>query len=197
MQPTSGIAIDIVLLPPPHIQEEMIALSKRINDTYGEKIRLNTTDRFPHISLLMLCIPEDQLPKFEPIITEAAQNFLPLELSMESLTSKKTSSGIELQRTPEIADLQKHLLESTQELHHLPVTPECFFETPNKSIMTWVENFIPNCTGDGFHPHITVGPVFSEPEQYEQLTTFSCSTLAICHLGTYGTCRKILHEHSI
>lgn len=188
---TNELAIDIVLFLPPDSVEEMVALSNYLNDKYGEKNRLNTRDRFPHISLLMGVIQENDIEKVGKILNNLAKEFLPIELLMTELKSKISSSAIEVERTAKLVKLQKSLLDQVSPLITNNPTAEMFYEEPTEKNIEWVKNFSQNCTGDNFHAHITVGPVF-ENEPYNKLHNFSSITIALCQLGLHCTCRKLL-----
>jgi len=186
--PSKLLAVDIVLLLPPDIAKEMVILSNHLNDSYGEKIRLNTVNRFPHISLLMGVVQESDMESIREILNRLARVNLPLSLTMTGLVSKSTSSAIEIQPIPELAKLQNELLEAMRPLLQDSVAPEMFVEPPTEKTMDWVRNYV---TSHAHYPHITVGPTFDN-ETYTNLKKFTVSQLALAHLGFYCTCCKLL-----
>lgn len=188
----NSLAIDIVLLPPPNISDEMVALSNHLNDTYGEKIRLNLKDRLPHISLLMGVVDRKNIENIEKVLKKLAAELLPIELTMTGLKSRGSSSAIELKETPELEALQKALAKETQDWITSNATAEMFYDTPTEKNVEWVKNYL----GHTHIPHITVGPVF-ENESYDNLRTFSADTLAACHLGRHCTCREVLTSNKL
>ena len=191
MKTTTELAVDVVLFLPTDVADEMITLSNHLNDTYSEKNRLNTTDRFPHISLLMGVVKEADIEKIGAILNQLKDAFLPIHLSMSELKSKISSSAIEVAVTADLKKLQAAIIKELSPFLTNNPTAEMFYEEPNEKIIEWVRNFSKNCTGEGFHAHITVGPVF-ENESYDNFHDFSSDTLALCHVGLHGSCRKVL-----
>jgi hypothetical protein len=55
----------------------------------------------------------------------------------------------------------------------------------------WISNYA-NYYEDPslFHPHITVG--FGETCKFQLPIDFTASKIALCHLGNYCTCRKVI-----
>jgi 2'-5' RNA ligase len=74
------------------------------------------------------------------------------------------------------------------------VAPEMYNETQgtelDPSIFSWVEHFQDRHSFKNFQPHITIG---QSSDTAVVIPTYStASTLALCHLGNFNTCRTIL-----
>jgi len=187
----SQIAIDIAILLPPKVAEAAISFSDLLCQKYGERMHLNTTDCLPHISLVMGVVLESDLEDVNRIVAEAKMKFLPLELEITGVKSTKNSTSLEIERTLELEELQEDLLNKLTPFLSYEPTEEMFAEAPEPKALSWVAEFHSNSTGENFKPHITIGPA-SEYETYDGPLTFKGSELAICQLGNYCSCKKLL-----
>lgn len=191
---TSSLAIDIVLLPPPEISAKAIALSDKLASQYGELLHLNPVDRLPHISLLMGVMDQKDIDQVAPILRDSMA-FLPMELEILGLDSGPSSTGLAIKPIPQIREMQQFLIAKLSPLLNYNPKPEMFDDTPTQNDLKWVKNFLSYSQTD-FNPHITVGPS-SQKVRYETPEAFKASTLALCHLGNYCTCRKILVKEEV
>ena len=142
-------------------------------------------------------IDEVDLPKIHDILADFAGKFLPMEMIMTPLVSKISSCQVGIQHTPELISFQKALGNAIAPFLRGNCSPEMFFEEPTERNIAWVDNYYSkNCVGDGFHAHITVGPVF-DGEETADLQNFTASTLAVAHLGLHCTCRKVLESVTV
>jgi len=185
------IAIDIVLLPPPKMAEAATLFSDELCAVYGEKMHLNATDCLPHISLLMGVIEEKDLEKASEILQEIVATHLPVQLEVTGVVSRTSSTSIEFERTTQFAELQDLLIEKLRPLLSYQPEAEMFYDQPEPMTLQWVANFMENSTGENFSPHLTVGPA-SEDEQYDGQLYGKASQIAICQLGNYCSCKKLL-----
>ena len=70
-------------------------------------------------------------------------------------------------------------------------TLEMFFSPPEivEKTLFWVNTYR-NTSFENFYPHITLG--ISKLENHKMNINFIASKIAICHLGNYCTCRKVI-----
>jgi hypothetical protein len=190
---SSQLAIDIVLFPPDQVAKELIAFSDDLNSKYGEKIHLNTVDCFPHISLLMGVATANNLEKVTEQLAEIASQTLPLEMTISGTKYSKNSTSINVVKTSELIGLQEIILERISPLLTYNPTTEMFFDEPEPLAIKWVAEFLTNSTGEAFDPHFTVGPP-GQGETYMGTSSCTASTLAVCQLGNYCTCKKVLYQ---
>ena len=63
----------------------------------------------------------------------------------------------------------------------------------------WIRNYSKESSLDKFSPHITIGigEVESETRGLAYPIKFNTSKLALCHLGNYCTCRKVISLHDL
>ena len=172
------IAIDVVLLTPEEIVDKSIELNREIIKK-DDRVILNKESCFPHITLLMGCLKEDDISEVNELLKDIAKDFSPLTLTITN-TYGESSVGFETV----VNKLSKYLsYDATPDMLYPPVKPE------NISV-PWINNFKKNATFENFFPHITLG--FGKVPDIELPITFTVSKLALCHLGNYCTCRKIL-----
>jgi hypothetical protein len=60
----------------------------------------------------------------------------------------------------------------------------------NELTLFWINGYFKNSSFENFKPHITTG--FGKIDSVVLPIYFNASKLAICHLGNFCTCRKIL-----
>lgn len=191
-------AVDVVLLPFEEIMDEAIKINKELLKKNPNKIVLNKENCLPHISILMGYLDEDDLPNVEKELQNIAKQFSSLNLKLIKLyadiipTGEKVSClGIEktkyLQAIHEIVvkNIGPYLThEGTIEMLYNPAEVD-------KVTLFWINNYVKDSSFEKFFPHITVG--FGETnKKFNFPISLTVSKLALCHLGNYCTCRKIL-----
>ena len=185
----SKIVIDVVLLPSVEIMDKAIEINNQLTD---DPIKLNKESCFPHISLCMGVVQEENLSKIKEIINEIGENSSELSLTINKIGGKNVCFDIKnnegLQRLHET--IMTKLLPF---LSYDAKTDLCLFPPPfAEKTLFWINNYKEKSSFENFHPHITLG--ISKLKSEELNINFTTSKLAICHLGNYCTCRKILHS---
>ena len=95
-----------------------------------------------------------------------------------------------------LTELHIKIMKQFEHLVSYDVTPEDFYDknVRNRTV-AWVRDFKQNAAFDNYFPHITLGT--SQQVDRQEALNFMANRLAICHLGEYNTCRKILFETSL
>ncbi len=206
------LAVDVVLLPSEAMMDQVIALNRRLPGHHGQGMILNKQDCLPHISLAMGCIEEEDIPLIRTVLCELAQQFPGLDLTATALHAVASPAGrtvlsIEIERTAELQRLHEAVMSSLSRYFSYTASPEMFFSslpdatadgaadatantTIDKAAISWVENFPAQSSFTRFSPHITVG--FGQTDDVLSPVRFRPSSLALCQLGNYCTCRRIL-----
>lgn len=185
----SKIAISVVLILPGNIMDKAIEINNKLNN---DPIKLNRENCLPHISLCMGAIKEKDLLKAKKILNEIGKDFSKLSLTVNKINSKNTCFDIKKDKK-----LQKlHETMMTRLLPYLSydTTIDMYFSPPvvvPKTVF-WINNYKKKFSFENFYPHITLG--ISKLNDKELNINFVASKIAICHLGNYCTCRKILHS---
>src|SRR3989344_2197566 len=195
------IAVDIVLIPPDNIAQLAIDINKTFPETSGEDYVLDAKTCIPHITLLMGLITREQLPEVSRKLGALSDKFSAINLIITHVKSSvrpdgKVLSGLEIEKTAELQKLHETILdEMSQIFTYDDAQKEMFFTPPpvNEIPMFWVSGFAKTKVRENYRPHITLG--IGVPNPITLPVLFTVSRLALCHLGNYCTCRKILMEY--
>ena len=184
------IAVDIVLLPPDPIMDLAIDINRHMGD---KNQILNKRDRLPHVSLFMCVIDENDIPKAEKILNDLAEQFRSLSLTIMDISSEENASTVmTLRKTSDIQRLHEIIAESFKTISSGKADESMFLDDALKwqGSVEWVNNFLENESFDNYKPHITLGR--GNPDKVDLPIQFKASKLALCHLGDFCTCRKVL-----
>lgn len=187
------VAIDIVLIPPKDIIEKSVLMSRQLfEETGNDMVLLNSQACLPHISLAMGCVDEEDLLMIIEKIRKISSEIFPLELTFTKVNvTDEGVSDLSIEKTSGIQELHEKIMRSL-EPYLKDATTEALYPNPSPSETTvkWIMNYKDNTSFSNFYPHLTIG--YGELRNIESPITFSAEKIAICHLGRYCTCRKIL-----
>jgi len=193
------IAIDIVLLPPEEIMDKAIEINQELLEKFPKKTILDKQKCIPHISLAMGVVEESKLSKVEEILREISKGFQPLSLTITNIKAGITPSGLkfcgfQIERTTELQALHETVMKKLQTICTYDVTLDMLYSkpTPEAVSLHWIRTYPTKSSFENFTPHLTIG--CGETSSGEYSIKFTAVRLAICHLGNYCTCRKILSE---
>ncbi len=197
------LAIDVVLLLPP---EEILSVCHDIN----QKLRLQSKDGFrfdethiPHITLVQQYINAEKLPDVLKVAEQVAKRFQALSLTVFEVHSMALDdglmiSGFNITPTTQIQALHKDLMDALQPFETSGDEASFFNnngETIRQGSLRWTAQFRNKSSIKDYHPHLTPG--IGVPKGIAVPFTFTASRLALCHLGNFNTCRKILWEKTL
>ncbi len=181
------IAVDIAILPPDNVMDRAIAINKQ----YETNFRLNKHDRFPHITLMQAIVKKTDLKKVESILGGIAESFSPLKLNAD--LSNARVLVFEVRANPQLIKLHTAVMDKLHDMVTYDSRPEYYFdEQVRERSLAWVRNFLTNAAYEKYEPHISLS--VSESPRWQETIDFTADRLALCHLGNYNTCRKILFE---
>lgn len=193
------LAIDVILLPPDNIMDEAIKVNKQMLEKYPNEIVLDKESCLPHISLFMAVIEEEKLSEIAIFLEEISKDFNSIKLEAFETGNWKTpdgffTPGFKLRKTIELSNLHSLIAKKVNLINSADATKKEFFPTNNfyESDALWVNSFFEKGSFDNYNPHITIGVGKFQYDNYP--FKFTSSRLAICHLGSFCTCRKILFE---
>jgi len=195
---TARYAVDFVILPPDGVMDFAISLNKQVcKESY---IFLDKDRSFPHISLLMGCLRLDQVKQAEIMLNAIASHHKKMTLSVMNVRTVNTTAGdimtLDIDPNNDLQRLHESLVKDFAPLLSKDATEADIIDSsPVASTLDWINNFIPNSCFEKFWPHMTIGYTKENAlsGQVEPFT-FTASRLAICHLGNYCTCKRILAE---
>lgn len=192
------IAVDAVLLPPREVMKKLVELNRRINSSSEGDIVLDEEKCIPHITLAMGCIKETDLEKVQKILKEVASSFKSIPLKTFPVKKEELSS-VRIEKKRDIELLHEIVMIRLSHFLANKATSEMFSsfegEEVNDITLEYVKKFSINACFENYAPHITVGygPANIEIPSFD----FTSSTIALCHLGNFCTCRKVLASYSL
>ncbi len=196
------IAIDVVLLPPKRVMDKAIALNRLLQRTTPGEIRLSSkpdkTHGLAHLSVAMGCIESKQLPRIRKQLSQIAKQFDPLQLSVTGIKIEKRRNGQQIpyftiKRTRLLQALHETLMRSLPRSSCASISSRNFYaKNANPLSVRWVKNYARKASFSRFNPHITLGIGRFHRQPFRFPIHFVASRLAVCHLGDYCTCRKVL-----
>ena len=191
------IAIDVVLLPSDEMTDYAIEVNRELLKTFDNKIILDRENCLPHISLAMGCIDEKDIPHIEKILRDIAKKCSFRELRVvdiraETIPTGKKVSGFKIEKTKELQLLHEEVMQRLTPYFTYDVTTAMLFSPPEveQATLFWIKSYPEKSSFENFSPHITIG--FGETDKVKVPIKFAASKLALCHLGNYCTCRKVL-----
>jgi 2'-5' RNA ligase len=187
----SKIAIDVVLLPPEDIMDKAIEINSQFAD---DPIKLNKENCLPHISLCMGVVKEKNLLKIKEIIDGISKQFSKLFLTIDEISDEHVC--FEIKNNENLQKLHEEIMTKLSSyLSYDATTDMCFSPPPVvEKTLTWINNY-KKTSFENFYPHITLGISkleISKLENRKLNIDFIASKLAVCHLGNYCTCRKVI-----
>lgn len=190
-------AVDAVLLPDGAMTGRAVAVSRKLSLGCGGKIVLHPATCLPHISLAMGVIDDSRMSDASMIVRECAGRFRTLKLSAErcrgsAIPSGETVSEFVIGKTRELQSLHEAVMTGLRPLFEPGVSTAMIFSPPavEEISLHWIKNYADESSFKNFRPHITLG--FGEADCIPMPIDFTASTLALCHLGNFCTCRKVL-----
>lgn len=201
---TEAIAIDVVLLPDAATNDWLISLSEKLAPT--SPYVLNTVDRFAHMTLSHGHVKRSSLQALKKGLQKIASGGKPLSLEVTHLTSayrehldlwnywpsvklspelRFIAQGCHEILRPKLVELPESDVEYIMDSEEPPVTDGLF---------RFSQQYLSNFSFDQSDFHFTVGYGPEGVLERELTRTVSVDRLALCQLGSEGTCRKILAE---
>jgi hypothetical protein len=195
---------DIVILPPPAVQDLAIALSKSLQP-YGGKFVLGKTRFLPHISLYHIPVRPERFAAFSNAVGQVSSRHAGGELQLLSMdmpalmTSKPDwLSLLHLQmveHTKAYRDRDSGV-EGTWHTDYLP--PE--LAGPARR---YLEEFGSPLIHEVFRPHITLTSFVDKsvtgsiPAATFEHLSFEVNSVAICELGPSHSCQRIVATYPL
>jgi len=196
-------AVDIVLLPSEEIMDAALQMSQELLRRFEKKIVLDRNRCLPHLSLAMGAIKEEDLPAAADLLEEIGSLFPPIRLiftgiNAGTIATGETVSTWEVDPTAALQSLHETILNRIGPLMIHDATAEDFIDFPHveQTSVDWVNRYPEAAAFEHFSPHITLGVGKLEPNRSFPARGIA-SRLALCHLGNYCTCRRILFETAL
>ncbi len=191
----SLLAIDVVLLPPPPVSARAIDLSAVLPADLSHEFRLDANHQ-PHITLSQHFVRDNELEQALARVDEVLRDRTRLTLSVTGGGHGASSVWMAIERTPAIVELHERLLEALRGLERADGGPSAFFEGDARvRDVLWVAGYRLKSSFGSYTPHITLGHG-GEPPWIEPFS-FEATTAAVCHLGRFCACRRVLRQWTL
>ena len=190
------LAIDVAILLPRALRQSMAQLNAQLLAPPGG-FRFDDT-HLPHLSLAQQLVRTTHLAQVTCAVGAIIEKTAPLELRTASRSDGRTTTTLRVTPTAALGQLHGRLMDHLQGLEATDGDLAAFVdgdEPPRESDVTWVKEFRSRAAYARFDPHITLG-VGTIPTAVSP-TSFVATTIAMCHLGRFCTCRRILTEWTL
>ena len=186
------LALDVALLLPPDAGERAVRVSAALPSHESQGLRL-AAEYLPHITLVQQFVQVDDL---EAIFARADMALR----EVTSMTIRVTGGGkgssavwMAVERTPALSSLHERLMQALRAFERPGGGPAAFFDLDARpGDVAWVNGYRQASSLSAYTPHITLGHAATPP--HVDPFTFEASTVAVCHLGRFCSCRRVLRR---
>lgn len=196
------IAIDVVIIPPEEIMDKVIAINQKEAKKGNARGPLARDDFYPHISLAMGTIKRGDLNRVKKILTEILENKRPLKLEFTGIYYATKSDGsksyaFKVKNNPYLRKIHEEIMDQLLPFFSYDATVKELYHQENEKTEPpgHVNKYRDKSSFKNFDPHLTLR--CKEAKFNEFPLNFTASTIAICHVGTETTCRKILFQTTL
>ena len=203
--PDRVIAIDVLIEPSAAMVEKAQAADARLRGDYPAGYTLGV-EHAPDITLVHRYVHEKDLKAVGDAVAAVALNMQPQKWDLAATGCTYAIWGgvaittIGVERTPELARLHAAIVKAVEPFVVAKGAADAFSTTRElpkiePEIVSYVEKFVPNSSGDKYNPHVTVGVAHEDfvkhmkAEPFEKFS-FKAADVAIYQLGSYGTAQK-------
>jgi 2'-5' RNA ligase len=190
------IAIDVAILPPPSVSRLAIELSASLPREQSQGLLLASDDYLPHITLLQQFVGADALGEFLDRVGDVVQRASPIALRVTGGGMGSSSVWMAIECTPALVDLHSRVLDAALPFDRERGDTSAFVDNDARDRdVQWVTGYRISSSGDAFQPHITLGHAVRPPAISP--FDFEATTVAVCHLGRFCSCRRILSTYDL
>ena len=186
------LALDVALLLPPDARQRAMTISASLPPKESHGFRLDA-DHFPHVTLTQLFVRADEADAALDRIDDTLRGQQPFGIRVTGGGKGHSSVWMAVERTDAIASLHERLLEALRGLERPGGTAAAFFEGDARvGDVAWVTGYRLTSSLSAYNPHVTLGYA-ANPPAIEPFA-FEATTVAVCHLGRFCSCRRILRS---
>lgn len=192
-------AIDVALLLPDSLGDVLTTLNQ-ILQAPPDGFYFDFT-HLPHLTLVQQFVRRHDLKAIADVVDDVIRKQAPLALTTTHLSRAQVSSTIGVELTLELVTLHRRLMERLEPFRDRIDSddPHDAFATnhsgPRPADIEWVGMFRERSALQRFNPHITIG--VGALTRSVAPTPFVATRLAICHLGRFCTCRRVLRAWTL
>ena len=191
------LAASVVLLLPEDVMGRVIEISRNLSEVSDDSFVLNKEDYLPHLTLAMGVIEEEDFFRIERKLKGLVEEHLPLRINISEVKVSvrpdgQKASSLVVKKTKELQKVHESVMEEMSDFFTYDANVSMFFTPPavRELPLSWVKNYVRTSVYENYKPHITLG--VGVAKETKLVIEFDTSKIALCHLGNYCTCRKIL-----
>jgi 2'-5' RNA ligase len=189
------LAIDVVLLPPAEVGRMAIALNRALPPAKSQGLVLDDTC-VPHVTLAQLFVAAGRLDAVLERVADVAAETMALPLRVTGGARGSSSVWMGVGRSPAIVALHERLMTALEPFEAPGGDTAAFAgHDARPGDIRWVANFRADASFERFVPHITLGHARTPP--YIEPFEFEATTLAVCRLGRFCTCRHLYRKWDV
>ena len=189
------IALDVAVLPPRDVAARAVAISAGLAPEEFQGLRLDD-EHLPHVTLTQLFARTNELDEVLARVDETVRDQPALRLHVAGGGQGASSVWMDIDKTPELVALHERLMEALRGLERPDGGTGAFFEEDGRlRDVLWVAGYRLKSSFHHFTPHITLGHG-SQPPLVEPFD-FEADAVAVCHLGRFCTCRRVLRRWTL
>ena len=189
------IALDVAVLPPADVTARAVALSTALPEAESPPLRLDA-EHLPHITLMQLFARTNELDVVLSRVGDTVRTIAPLQLRVTGGGQGTNSVSMTIEKAPPLVQLHEQVMEALRGVERPDGGTGAFFgDDARLRDVLWVTGYRLKSSFHHFEPHITLGHG-SKPPVIEPFA-FQADTVAVCHLGRYCTCRRVLRQWTL
>jgi hypothetical protein len=174
------LAVDLVILPDPALTAWAIAANRTLTD---RRLPLGDGGGLPHVSLSMGTIEDHEIDR----VADALDALDAPELVPTAIDTASGVAVLRIERTPLLVALHEAVMgiELSRE-----VDATMLVGPPDERAVSWIRTYPEKAAFERFDPHVTLG--VGVPDAAPFAPRYPPGRLALCHLGPFCTCRRVL-----
>lgn len=186
------IALDVAVLPPADVTRKAVEISATLPAGESQGLVLDS-EHIPHITLMQLFARRNELDDVFTRVEETTRSTPRLALRVTGAGQGASSVWMAVEKTPPLVELHEQLMEALRGLERPGGSTGAFLDEDSRlRDVLWVDAYRLKSSFHHFTPHITLGHG-SEPPVVAPFA-FDADTVAVCHLGRFCTCRRVLRR---
>jgi 2'-5' RNA ligase len=192
---SSLVAIDVALLLPPDVEQQAVALSTSLPPEGTKGLTLGAGCR-PHITLVQQFVREEELDAACAHVDDVLRGQAPVRVRVTGGGQGGSTLWMAVERLPELVGLHERLMHDLRGVERSGGGVAAFAGGDARvADVAWVTGYRLQSSFGHFEPHVTLG--HGEHAPFIAPFAFDAATVAVCHLGRFCTCRRVLRAWTL
>jgi 2'-5' RNA ligase len=190
----ASLPCNVVILPSNQLAEKAIVASKQL-EPYGNLFTLEIGKYFPHASLYMLQLNEDDLDRVKELLAGVANEFHDLHLSAERFYQAQCYIDVEFAKNEQLVKLQQDVIAALNPVRDgMREKDKARMDEATGLALTNFQQYGYKYVGELFRPHITFTRFNEEQPDADKvlpsITSFdgTFTRIGLFEMGDNGTC---------